>query len=119
MDPGFTSPHEESLKEMEQTTKTWSRPETPMKGSSSKDAEAADHDLSVMIRILTKLKKYYPSFRNGLSSRGWGTTHDGFSYRIEKVSKLEMGSVLKQGRKRGCFEWFRMARIVAQEMNCE
>ncbi len=96
--------------------KMWSPPEEILRGQNVPNTDVADHDLKITIRILPKLQRYYPTYRHGLSSRGWGKTHDGYSYRIEKVEKLEKDSVIKSGRKKNMNSWFRMSRIITKEM---
>ncbi|KAJ3111141.1 hypothetical protein HDU96_005948 [Phlyctochytrium bullatum] len=63
------------------------------------------HDLSVTLRVLPRLNRYTGSSRNGISSKGWGSSHDGESIRVEKIEPLPRGSVVRRGRKRGCLEW--------------
>ncbi|KAJ3107645.1 hypothetical protein HDU97_003639 [Phlyctochytrium planicorne] len=64
-----------------------------------------DHDLSVTLRILPRLVRYTGSIRFGISSRGWGSSHDGESIRIEKVDIIPRGSASRKGRKRGSLAW--------------
>ncbi|KAJ3331752.1 hypothetical protein HDU76_002308 [Blyttiomyces sp. JEL0837] len=63
------------------------------------------YDLEVTIRILPRLQKYSGTLRNGISSRGWGGSHMGESFRIEKVVEIERGTAGRLGRKRGAREW--------------
>lgn len=77
--------------------------------SSSSTILVPDHDLYVILRILPRLVKYSGSNRFGLDSkyaftkklnnRGWGSSHDGESFQVVAVEKVERGAVLKQGRK--------------------
>ncbi|KAJ3198634.1 hypothetical protein HDU67_003482, partial [Dinochytrium kinnereticum] len=64
-----------------------------------------DHDLAVTLRVLPRLVRYTGSTRFGISSRGWGSSHDGESIRVEKIEALPRGSVARRGRKRGSLEW--------------
>jgi hypothetical protein len=46
------------------------------------------HDLLVTLRVLPRLAKYTGSTRFGISSRGWGSGHEGESLRVEKVVEV-------------------------------
>lgn len=50
----------------------------------------AQDDLKVLIRVAPKLIRYVASERAGFVSRGWGNSHDGVSYVIETVSRVEV-----------------------------
>lgn len=69
-----------------------------------------DHDLHVTLRILPRLVKYTGSTRYGLDSKGWGASHDGESVRVEKVEKVERGSVKKSVKKGFSKKWFESAQ---------
>ncbi|KAI8899562.1 histone deacetylation protein Rxt3-domain-containing protein [Globomyces pollinis-pini] len=73
--------------------------------NSSSTVLLPDHDLNVTLRILPKLVKYTGSTRYGLDSKGWGSSHDGESVRIEKVTMLDSGSVYRLGRKSTSKKW--------------
>ena len=74
-----------------------------------------DHDLHVTLRVLPCLVKYQGSRRHGLLSRSWGSAHDGESFKIEKVEKVEKGSVARSGRKVGSQNWIRLASNVVKQ----
>jgi hypothetical protein len=69
------------------------------------NAKLPDHDLYVNLRILPRLLRYQGSNLNGISSRSWGSLHDGESIKIINVTQVPRGSVLNQGRKVGAKAW--------------
>ena len=73
------------------------------------------HDLNVTLRILPRLEKYQGSSRHGISSRSWGSFHDGESFKIEKVENAPLGSAKKLGRKRGSREWLDQSSSLKDE----
>ena len=75
-----------------------------------------DHDLQVTLRVLPKLIKYTGSKRFGLDSRGWGGSHDGESVQVEKVVRIERGSVGKRGRKVFSKVWGELAKQVTKDV---
>jgi hypothetical protein len=78
--------------------------------NSSANILTPDHDLYVTLRILPRLIKYTGSTRYGLDSKGWGASHDGESVRVEKVEKVERGSVRKSVKKGFSKKWFESAQ---------
>jgi hypothetical protein len=78
--------------------------------NSSANVLTPDHDLHVTLRILPRLIKYTGSTRYGLDSKGWGASHDGESVRVEKVEKVERGSVRKSVKKGFSKKWFESAQ---------
>ncbi|KAI8809111.1 histone deacetylation protein Rxt3-domain-containing protein [Cladochytrium replicatum] len=61
-------------------------------------------DLVVTLRILPRLFRYTGCYRYGITSRGWGTSHDGESIRIETIAEVSR-KVDMQGRKRQTERW--------------
>ncbi|KAF9425842.1 hypothetical protein BGZ94_007173 [Podila epigama] len=55
-------------------------------------------DLAVSIRVMPKLVKYQGSIKNRIKSRTWPTNHDGVSFKIESIRKLNAGEALNRGR---------------------
>ena len=49
-------------------------------------------DLHLTLLILPALKRYASQVRHGIKSRAWGDTHDGMSFRIEKMSWVDEGA---------------------------
>ena len=80
--------------------------------NSSTNILTPDHDLHVTLRILPRLVKYTGSTRYGLDSKGWGSSHDGESVRVEKVEKVERGFVRKSVKKGFSKKWFESAQGV-------
>ncbi|KAI8834673.1 histone deacetylation protein Rxt3-domain-containing protein [Chytridium lagenaria] len=74
-----------------------------------------DHDLCVTLRILPRLTRYTGSARFGVSSRGWGCSHDGESIRVERIEVVPRGSVGRMGRKKGTLEWATLGLIGRRE----
>ncbi|KAI8918381.1 hypothetical protein DFJ77DRAFT_455346 [Powellomyces hirtus] len=91
-------------------------PLAPVMGTVDPCDGLASHDLHITLRILPRLVKYTGSLRNGIESRGWGSSHDGESIRIETVKAVSKGSVSRHGKKSRTNEWNSMARAVAREM---
>jgi len=52
-----------------------------------KRVKRTQDDLRVIIRVAPKLVRYVASERASFVSRGWGNSHDGVSYVIEKVDR--------------------------------
>ncbi len=73
--------------------------------NSSSTTLVPDHDLIVTLRVLPKLLKYTGSTRYGLDSKGWGASHDGESFAVVKVQRVEKGSVRRLGRKSCSKNW--------------
>lgn len=61
------------------------RPPQPLVPPSGKD-------LHLTLLILPALKRYASQVRHGIKSRAWGDTHDGMSFRIEKISWVDEGA---------------------------
>jgi hypothetical protein len=74
-----------------------------------------DHDISVTLRVLPKLAKYTGSTHFGLDSRSWGSNHDGYSIKIERVDPLPRGSVQQMGRKNSSQRWGSLAKYVTKD----
>jgi hypothetical protein len=49
-------------------------------------------DLHLTLLILPALRTYASQVRHGIKSRAWGETHDGMSFKIEKMSWVEEGA---------------------------
>lgn len=56
-------------------------------------------DLHLTILILPTLQNYTSLVRYGIKSRPWGKTHDGMSFKIEKIAWVDEGA--GQGEERG------------------
>ena len=74
-------------------------PNSWIKGKLDPYDNLPDHDLCVYLRILPRLVNYNGSLRRGLTSKGWGSGHDGESLRVEKVVKIQKGYSYRHGRK--------------------
>ncbi|TPX35921.1 hypothetical protein SmJEL517_g01746 [Synchytrium microbalum] len=92
-------------------------PSEPIQGEFNPKTNTPSHDISVTLRILPQLLHYYPSMRHGITSRGWGSSHDGESLRVESVTIIkDRPPVDSSGRKTGSKEWNVFARAVALDM---
>ena len=49
-------------------------------------------DLHLTLLILPALRRYASQVRHGIKSRAWGDTHDGMSFKIEKLSWVDEGA---------------------------
>ena len=83
--------------------------------SPAMDPILPDHDLHVTCRVLPRLIRYQGSLNHHISSRSWGSLHDGESITVLKVEKVERGSVLKQGRKVGAKAWIHQQASIQKD----
>ncbi|KAI8138789.1 histone deacetylation protein Rxt3-domain-containing protein [Fennellomyces sp. T-0311] len=60
--------------------------------------EIPDHDLKVTLRVMPTLKRYTGTIRHYIASRTWGGDHDGASYWVECVEKIDRGEAQPKGR---------------------
>lgn len=58
----------------------------------NKRSRRPQDDLKVLIRVAPKLIRYVASERAGFASRGWGNSHDGVSYVVETVSRIQVSA---------------------------
>ena len=56
-------------------------------------------DLHLTLLILPPLRGYASQVRNGLKSRSWNDSHDGLSFKIEKIGWIDEGA--ERGEERG------------------
>ena len=59
----------------------------------------ADKDLHITLLILPKLERYEASVLFGIKSRAWGDTHDGMSFKVQRVDWVDEG--VGRGEERG------------------
>lgn len=59
-----------------------------------KHATIPDHDLKVTLRVLPTLQRYKGYIRNYIASRSWGGNHDGVSFYVEKVERIQVSVLL-------------------------
>lgn len=57
-----------------------------------------DKDLHITLLILPRLERYESSLMYGLKSRAWGDTHDGMSFKVERVEWVDEGSTRGEER---------------------
>ncbi|TPX48189.1 hypothetical protein SeLEV6574_g02175 [Synchytrium endobioticum] len=94
-----------------------SPPLEPIQGEFNPKTNSPAHDITVTLRILPRLRHYYPSTRHGITTRGWGGSHDGESLRVEGVRvEKDKPCFDSAGRKQGAKEWNIFARSIALEM---
>ncbi|KAI9361632.1 histone deacetylation protein Rxt3-domain-containing protein [Zopfochytrium polystomum] len=71
------------------------------------------HDVAVTLRILPRLKRYTGTLRNGVSSRSWGASHEGESFRVEKIELLDRTTPApSRGRKSVAARWCESACVL-------
>ena len=87
----------------------------PLDGPDQENQVFPEYDLNVTLRILPRLVQYQGSVRNGISSRSWGTFHDGESYKIDKVKVLPLGSAKKYRRKVGSKDWVDQSSVMKHD----
>lgn len=55
-------------------------------------------DLHLILLILPALQRYASQVRHGIKSRAWGDTHDGMSFKIEKMAWVDEGAAYGEER---------------------
>ncbi|KAI9251817.1 histone deacetylation protein Rxt3-domain-containing protein [Phascolomyces articulosus] len=73
------------------------KPSTTMNGGSNHHT-IPDHDVKVTLRVVPTLKRYTGTIRHCISSRTWNGNHDGSSYWVENVEKIQRGDAQPIGR---------------------
>ncbi|KAI9489162.1 histone deacetylation protein Rxt3-domain-containing protein [Zychaea mexicana] len=56
----------------------------------TRDDVVPDHDLKVTLRVMPTLKRYTGTIRHYIASRTWSGNHDGASYWVEQVEKIQL-----------------------------
>ena len=61
-----------------------------LEGHNVNDNLIPEHDLKVTLRVMPTLRHYTGTIRNYIGSRTWNGDHDGASYWVENVEKIQV-----------------------------